>query len=200
MFNMAECSRLLGDATSARAQYARYLALEPDGKLAALANQRLASLPAPPPVATTSAPAKPPIVVPVVTAAAVPPVPAQPHAIVDVQRDTSARPPIGALIAGGAGVVVLGATGVLAVRAHGTWADAQTHCIDNRCNATGVELAGNARREANWATATAITGTAALAVGGFLWWRDRKHGHARTLAVTPAVAPSVFGVQVGGGF
>src|SRR5258708_1358808 len=43
LFNMAECSRLSGDAQLARDEYARYLAAEPNGKLAALANQRLAA-------------------------------------------------------------------------------------------------------------------------------------------------------------
>ncbi|MGE0546639.1 MAG: tol-pal system YbgF family protein [Kofleriaceae bacterium] len=56
VFNMAECSRLAGDDVAARDHYEKYLQLEPRGKLALLAQQRLSALPAPieplPPIAS----------------------------------------------------------------------------------------------------------------------------------------------------
>src|SRR5262245_20766592 len=44
LFNMAECSRLNGDADIARETYERYLLAEPQGAQAGLAKQRLAAL------------------------------------------------------------------------------------------------------------------------------------------------------------
>jgi len=44
LFNMAECSRLNGDADIARETYERYLLAEPNGAQAGLARQRLAAL------------------------------------------------------------------------------------------------------------------------------------------------------------
>src|SRR5438132_1216362 len=64
VFNMAECSRLAGDTQLAREQYEKYLSIDPDPKLAALARQRLAALaptgsePTTPP--NDAAPATPP--------------------------------------------------------------------------------------------------------------------------------------------
>ena len=73
VFNAAECARLLGDRDAARADYERYLQLEPDGKQATLARERLAALappPAPPPVSAPPPPAPaPPIAAPAVVAA-----------------------------------------------------------------------------------------------------------------------------------
>ena len=64
MFNAAECSRLAHDPAAARDGYRRYLELEPDGKLAQLAKQRLAELTPPAPVPAATAPTPPPVVVP----------------------------------------------------------------------------------------------------------------------------------------
>jgi hypothetical protein len=51
---MAECSRLAGDVELARKEYERFLSLDPDAKLAALARQRLAALPQSGPRSTTA--------------------------------------------------------------------------------------------------------------------------------------------------
>ena len=69
LFNAAECSRLARDFAAARDGYRRYLELQPEGKMAMLARQRLAELvqpppPAPAPVVQAPAPAPPPPVVP----------------------------------------------------------------------------------------------------------------------------------------
>src|SRR5262245_53352988 len=48
LFNMGECARLAGDRDDARTYYQRYLATEPGGKYAALAQQRLELLDAKP--------------------------------------------------------------------------------------------------------------------------------------------------------
>jgi hypothetical protein len=85
LFNAAECARLLGDMRVARDGYSKYLDLDPNGRLAMLAMQRLAELgpgqgstppeptPAPPAPTTTvpaPAPASAPTVIPSPAAAA----------------------------------------------------------------------------------------------------------------------------------
>jgi hypothetical protein len=66
LFNAAECSRLAKDLAAARDGYERYLQLDPDGKLASLAKQRLAELPpvspatVPPPAVASAPPVVPP--------------------------------------------------------------------------------------------------------------------------------------------
>jgi len=59
LFNMAECSRLNGDADIARETYERYLLAEPNGGQAALARQRLAALSARPAGPAKPEPSKP---------------------------------------------------------------------------------------------------------------------------------------------
>ena len=205
LFNVAECSRLLGEAATARAQYDKYLAIEPDGKLAATAKQRLASLPAAPAaVTTTPLPSPKPVEVPPTVVVTTPPAPPPPHAMPATipaapHHGSGAAPPLSAFITGGVGVVALGAAGVLAVRARSKWSDAQDHCVDNRCSLAGVDLAKGARLDANFATAGVIVGAAALVTGSYLWWRDRRERRAG-FAVAPAVAPSTIGVALGGGF
>ncbi|HEY1816077.1 MAG TPA: hypothetical protein VGG74_27205 [Kofleriaceae bacterium] len=75
LFNAAECARLLGDTRVARDGYSKYLDLDPNGRLAMLAMQRLAELgtsqapapePAPTPPAPTPAPASAPTPAPTV--------------------------------------------------------------------------------------------------------------------------------------
>lgn len=74
LFNMAECSRKLGDLEQARAYYERYLAEDPRGPLATTARQRLGerATPAPAPVAPAPTPAPAPVVVPTRPAAPAP--------------------------------------------------------------------------------------------------------------------------------
>jgi len=156
LFNMAECSRMLGETATARAQYERYIALELDLKLRAMAQQRLASLPPDPPVVTKPA--------------------AMATSVRATATRTSALP---ALISGATGIALLAATSVLAMHARNQWSDAQRNCIDARCNAAGVTLAGDARLAANWATALGVAGTSAVVVAGYLWWRDRHRRRPR---------------------
>jgi tetratricopeptide (TPR) repeat protein len=68
VFNMAECSRLAGDVDGARDEYAKYLALDPDGKLAELVNQRLAALPARAPAPRTVSTSPPSVPAPAIVA------------------------------------------------------------------------------------------------------------------------------------
>jgi hypothetical protein len=56
LFNAAECARLLGNTSVARDGYDQYLKLDPNGKLAMLAMQRLAELG---PTTTSSKPSEP---------------------------------------------------------------------------------------------------------------------------------------------
>jgi hypothetical protein len=83
LFNAAECSRLAGERVAARDAYVRYLQLDPTGKLAPLARQRLAELP------PAAPPATPPIDPPPPAAPA--PIPAP--AVVVANRATATPPP-----------------------------------------------------------------------------------------------------------
>ncbi|MGE3544232.1 MAG: tol-pal system YbgF family protein, partial [Kofleriaceae bacterium] len=119
VFNMAECSRLAGDDTVARDHYEKYVQLEPRGKLADLARQRLSDLPAPieplPPIA-------PPVTgVPSPAAAAANAAGAQPAitGVADLGHKTEDRSmwtrwPIWAVI--GAGVIATSAVIIVATR------------------------------------------------------------------------------------
>lgn len=88
MFDMAECSRLTGDIEVARGEYGKFLGLDPNGKLAPLARQRLAALPAAPPEPAPPPTTTPPAPTPV---AAVPP-PAVVAKQVEAARPTAPTP------------------------------------------------------------------------------------------------------------
>jgi hypothetical protein len=87
LFNMAECTRQLGDLERARELYQRYLDAEPQGQLADAARQRMAALPRP---------AAPPPVAPAVTAPPPPPPPAPAPAPVVITPPRAAPPPAAA--------------------------------------------------------------------------------------------------------
>jgi hypothetical protein len=97
LFNIAECSRLLGDIADARAHYERYLALAPDGRQAALTRERLAALPSaatsPPPMTSPSITTSPSAAGASSDASAVRPAP-------DLRPASLGRDPVGASITG----------------------------------------------------------------------------------------------------
>ena len=88
VFDMAECSRLVGDVELARGEYGKFLALDPNSKLATLARQRLAGLP-PPPAAPPASPAPAPA--PAAPAPTPPPAAVPPPAVVATHVE-AARP------------------------------------------------------------------------------------------------------------
>lgn len=66
----------------------------------------------------------------------------------------------------GLGLVSLGASGLLAIRASGKWSDAEPHCDGaRRCDQTGFDLNHDARQAGDWATVTFTAGLVLAAAG-----------------------------------
>jgi tetratricopeptide (TPR) repeat protein len=194
LFNMGECARLLGDRDDARSYYQRYLATEPTGKYATLAQQRLDLLAAE--AAAANQPAAP--AAPAAPAPAAPAAPARAPAPAG-PRDSSRppwMPPTPSLIAGGAGVVLLALSGAFSLRATGKWSDAKEHCDAKLvCDRDGVTLADQATTAADGATVTLVLGLVAIAGGGGYWLYDRYR--TRRAAETPRVVPTATGTTAG---
>jgi hypothetical protein len=119
LFNMAECARKSGDIAKAKADYERYLLVDPNGSFASVAKQRLAELAGPTPAPVPPAPvpvvvkpaAKPPVLAPATVVTSSPP-PEQPASL-QFDNGTESKPslfrrPVFWIVAGG--VVVAGAT------------------------------------------------------------------------------------------
>jgi len=195
LFNMGECARLAGDRDEARSYYQRYLATEPSGKYAQLAQQRLDL------IAAEAAGAKPAAPPPAPAPAPAPPAsaPAGPH-------DSSSpawMPPTPTLIAGGAAVVMLALSGAFSIRATGKWSDAKEHCDDMLvCDHDGVVLAKQAQNAADGATITLVLGLVGIAAGGGYWLYDRYSGQRATdhARVVPTATGQSAGVAVMGSF
>jgi hypothetical protein len=181
LFNAAECARLLGDTRVARDGYNRYLELEPNGRLAMLAMQRLSELgPSPsssPEPAPTPAPT-PPVVIPApsptttpqpaavppaaITTTRVTPVDDEPSNTAQIERD------VGIGLAGtGAALVVTGAI-------FGYHSSTLSNQVSGAC-ATGCiwsDVAGNdasARTDATVQWWLYGVGAAAIVSGGALY-------------------------------
>ncbi len=108
---------------------------------------------------------------------------------------------------GGGGVAILGASLIIGAVASSRWSDAQTHCRDNLCNQSGVDLASGARTMGNVSTGVFLVGTAALATGVILFLTapraTAEHspaGDPAALRVVPEVGSSQVGMTIQGGF
>lgn len=75
------------------------------------------------------------------------------------------------VIAGAAGIVGLGVGGYFGLKTSSTWNDAKSHCNqDLDCDATGVNLASQAKSSGNIATIAMIAGGVLLVGGGVLFF------------------------------
>lgn len=98
-----------------------------------------------------------------------------------------------AIAAGGAGVVALGAAGIITLRAHSDYQHAiDHHCRGSKdmCDDIGLTATGNARDRANLATYVTIGGAVAIAAGVVVFLMAPK-GHAASDEHAMYVAPSV---------
>jgi tetratricopeptide (TPR) repeat protein len=72
-------------------------------------------------------------------------------------------------------------------------------CASDADAARANALLAQSRTRGDWATALVAGGAVALGVGGYLLFTGRAHAAPRT-AIAPVVAPSLVGVTIGGGF
>lgn len=100
------------------------------------------------------------------------------------------------VIAMGAGVVGVAVGTVFGLRTSSTWSEAQTHCRGIDCDATGVDLANQARSSGNISTVAFVAGGALLAGGAVLYFTAPRDP-ARAGAAPPAQARVRMGVGVG---
>jgi hypothetical protein len=101
---------------------------------------------------------------------------------------------------GGGGIAVLGTSLILGAVASSRWSDAQSHCRDNLCDQTGVDLASGARSMGNASTALFVVGTAAVAAAVYLYLTAPKRGAERAPAGRAArrrIVPEVGSAQLG---
>lgn len=104
---------------------------------------------------------------------------------------------------GGAGLI--GVSLIFGAIASSRWGDAQNHCHQNQCDATGVDLAHGAQTMGNVSTGIFVVGTAALATGVVLYLTARpsdaeKAPDPTALRVLPGVAATQVGLTLQGGF
>ncbi|HEX7838567.1 MAG TPA: hypothetical protein VF469_13925, partial [Kofleriaceae bacterium] len=104
---------------------------------------------------------------------------------------------------GGAGLI--GVSLIFGAIASSRWGDAQNHCHQNQCDATGVDLAHGAQTMGNVSTGIFVAGTAALATGVVLYLTTRPSGAEKApdptvLRVLPGVAAGQVGLTLQGGF
>lgn len=86
------------------------------------------------------------------------------------RRDSSQK--TWAMVAGGVGVVGLGAAGVFSLLSLGKNSDSKEYCDPNdetRCTTRGDELRDDARRHADFATVGFVVGAVGLSTGVVLW-------------------------------
>jgi serine/threonine-protein kinase len=103
----------------------------------------------------------------------------------------------------GVAVAALATTIGLSVHARSQWNDAQSnHCSGSVCDQAGVDLARNAKLEANVATATTVvTGVAAVGAGVLFWLSSRGAGEAAPATRTGLrLSPFSDGREVGVAF
>lgn len=104
---------------------------------------------------------------------------------------------------GGAGLI--GVSLIFGAIASSRWGDAQNHCHQNQCDATGVDLAHGAQTMGNVSTGLFVIGTAALATGVVLYLRARpadaeKATDPTALRIMPGVGSTQVGLILQGGF
>ncbi|HWU90317.1 MAG TPA: hypothetical protein VN253_23795 [Kofleriaceae bacterium] len=108
---------------------------------------------------------------------------------------------------GGGGIAVVGASLIIGAVASSRWGDVRSHCRDNICDQSGVDLANSARTMGNVSTATFVVGAAALATGVYLFLTSRPPAVERppaasstALRVVPGVGSTQLGLTLQGGF
>lgn len=107
---------------------------------------------------------------------------------------------IAGIVVGSAGVVAVGVASALTLSARGNWKDAiDEHCMGSTtmCDATGLDITGDARSRANKMTIVAVIGGAAI-IGGVVLYLTAPSGSG--VRITPVVTEDGASVFLGGGF
>jgi hypothetical protein len=122
----------------------------------------------------------------------------------DAGKDTTSGPSSMRIAAyglmGGGLVSAFGGGTYFGVKADRKWDEAlDGHCdrVTLECDEIGLELAGEANRNANLANISVGIGVAAAAVGAVLWWRTRDTadtGNQQAMSVSPSLMPQGLGV------
>lgn len=107
-------------------------------------------------------------------------------------------------IAGG-GAGLFGVSLIFGAIASSRWGEAQNHCHQNQCDATGVDLARGAQTMGNLSTGIFVVGVAAVATGVVLYFRARPSDPERVpdpaaLHIVPGSGVAPMGLTLQGGF
>lgn len=191
LFNAAECSRQLGDKDRARDEYTRYLELEPAGKLAPLAKQRLAELgptaaPATPPKPEPTKPALPPVPAPAPKSEPPPPMIQTPPVApaISSSGDGSGMRIAGFVVAGGG--VALALTGAYFGHKAASLGDEVTKQCNLGCSPDYVKSqAAEGRHDERMQWWLYGAGAGAVVAGGVLYWLGAKQSNESPVAVIP---------------
>lgn len=101
-----------------------------------------------------------------------------------------------ALGVGGLGLVGLGVSAVMGLRAASAWSDAQDNCPNDRCTPTGRSAANDAESAARVSTISSIAGLALVGGAAVLWFtgRDAPQKTGSRTSVTPVIGVGGAGV------
>ncbi|HUJ63104.1 MAG TPA: tetratricopeptide repeat protein [Kofleriaceae bacterium] len=200
LFNAAECARLLGNSDAARDGYQQYLKLDPDGKLAQLAIQRLYDLgvqqpttDSPPVVPTAPAVVTPPASPPITTAS--PPITTPTLAVTRSVPATSSDSHDLERYAGigtaGVGVAMI-VTGAFFGYKSSTLSNQVSGACTSGCLWSDVsDIDKYARLDATVQWWLYGLGAAAVVTGGVLYWHGSRSEHSSVI-----VAPTPHGAAM----
>ncbi len=99
----------------------------------------------------------------------------------------------------GVGTAALGVGGALGVMTFEDKASRDTHCAAHRCNADGLSLDAEARREATASTIATGVGVAFLGAGAWLLWRSLERERTQMgIRIAPFAGPHEALIELGG--
>ena len=110
---------------------------------------------------------------------------------------------LAAVIVGGTGVAALGLSAIFTGLAVAKNNDSKSHCLVNRCDATGVGLRDDALGHATASTVSVVVGLAAIAGGAALWLTAPTRPKKRPstgIEAAPMLGSEQLGVTVRGAF
>ena len=187
LFNAAECARLLGNSDAARDGYDQYLKLDPNGKLASLALQRIGDLggikeTTPPPVVGPTGPAlATPLTSPPLTATAV--IPTSGSATSDANDHHLER--YAGIGTAGLGVAMI-VTGAFFGYKSSSLSNQVSGACTNGCVWSDVSYIDSyARTDATVQWWLYGLGAAAVVTGGALYWHGSRTDEHSSVFVAP---------------
>lgn len=103
---------------------------------------------------------------------------------------------IAGIVIAAVGAAAMGAGVVIGVAAKPRYDESNDHCVDNVCDAEGLDIRDSVRTQGNVATAVFVVGAAAL-VGGAVLWLTAPSGNAESSDDEADIAVG-FGLTPGG--